>query len=227
MAKAGKYALTARLAGEAGTMRLIVDGDKSQTSDVAIPKTNDFGTYTSVDLGTVSLSAGSHVLQFLVVSGNHNFDWFEVAPAVEKPVSKPASAPTTVAVKPPTTAAVVQTKPVELPEVINDTFEDMRVGQRPSGEGWTLGGAGASVQRSPQGEGQALALVDLSPSGDAWVRRSFKTLKTAAIFEASIRFTTASDGYGISLQGDIAEDRGLPSHLGNAPELRGRRQQDR
>lgn len=73
------YIVSANVASgsESSGFSLLLD-DKEIVPSVKVPKTgDDWSTYKIIELGTVSLKAGKHVLKVLI-SGNYvNLDWFE------------------------------------------------------------------------------------------------------------------------------------------------------
>jgi hypothetical protein len=71
----GDYSLVSRLAGyNDTTLDVAVDGTRVATVDV--PDTGGWQDWTTVDSGTVSLSAGTHTVRVTANGGSFNFNWF-------------------------------------------------------------------------------------------------------------------------------------------------------
>jgi len=70
-----EYDLTARLAGKnATTLDVAVDGSHLATIDV--PDTGDWQEWTTVEAGSVSLSAGTHTIRLTANGDDFNINWF-------------------------------------------------------------------------------------------------------------------------------------------------------
>jgi hypothetical protein len=71
----GDYSLVSRLAGyNDTTLDVAVDGEQVATVDV--PDTGGWQDWTTVDSGTVPLSAGTHTVRVTANGGSFNFNWF-------------------------------------------------------------------------------------------------------------------------------------------------------
>ena len=96
------YKITANVAtaSDASAMQLLVD-DKEITESVAIEKIDTvWTTYKVVDVGSVELKKGEHVLKLLITGGYLNVDWLqftdpnaEPALAIKTPVMNVAKSP--------------------------------------------------------------------------------------------------------------------------------------
>ena len=74
-----RYDITANIATafETSGMQLFVD-DKAITDTITFEKVDSvFTTYKVVDLGSVDLTKGEHVLKLLITGGYLNVDWIE------------------------------------------------------------------------------------------------------------------------------------------------------
>ena len=88
-----KYDITANVAtaSDASAMQLLID-DKEITESLPIEKVDSvWTTYKVVDLGSVELAKGEHVLKLLITGAFLNVDWFEFTDPA-KPISIGASA---------------------------------------------------------------------------------------------------------------------------------------
>ncbi|WP_294956542.1 family 43 glycosylhydrolase [uncultured Fibrobacter sp.] len=88
-----KYDITANVAtaSDASAMQLLID-DKEITESVAVEKIDSvWTTYKVVDVGSVDLKKGEHVLRLLITGAFLNVDWFEFTDPA-KPISIGASA---------------------------------------------------------------------------------------------------------------------------------------
>ena len=74
-----KYDITANVATafETSAMQLFID-DKEITESVVFPKVDSvWTTYKEVDIGSVELKKGEHVLKLLITGGYLNVDWIQ------------------------------------------------------------------------------------------------------------------------------------------------------
>ena len=85
------YAVSVRYAtsSENTGMKLYVDG-KVALDNVAFPQGADWETYSTVDAGKVSLSAGEHVLKLEIVGNYVNIDWLNFESEKTIAIGKPA-----------------------------------------------------------------------------------------------------------------------------------------
>jgi hypothetical protein len=85
------YAVSVRYAtsSENTGMKLYVDG-KVALDNVAFPQGADWETYSTVDAGNVSLSAGEHVLKLEIVGNYVNIDWLNFESEKTIAIGKPA-----------------------------------------------------------------------------------------------------------------------------------------
>ena len=85
------YAVSVRYAtsSENTGMKLYVDG-KVALDNVAFPQGADWETYSTVDAGNVSLSAGEHVLRLEIVGNYVNIDWLNFESEKTIAIGKPA-----------------------------------------------------------------------------------------------------------------------------------------
>jgi len=78
VATAGKYKVSASVAtaSEGAGFNLFVD-DKAAIENVIVDKGEDWETYSTIDVGSVELTAGEHVLKLSIVGNFVNIDWIQ------------------------------------------------------------------------------------------------------------------------------------------------------
>ena len=76
---AGDYPLTARVASGSNASSFILSVDDKVVSDtIKVPAGEDWDTYSEVEAGKVTLSAGEHVIRLTITGDYANIDWVRI-----------------------------------------------------------------------------------------------------------------------------------------------------
>ncbi len=207
----GRYRLRIRASradGGAGRIRVYFDGvDKS--GEISLQHTGNAKTYVTNDAGTVELAAGQQVMRVHFLNGGVNVNWFELeaqgGSATPTQTASTANRTTTVTPAP-------QQQPVATPApapsgptlklITEENFDNIRAGQKPSDPRWSWSASGSvTVQATPDGEGQCLRMIDVTPVADCWVRQEFPEQKDLVTWRLRVRFNVVTSEFGLSLLG--------------------------
>ena len=193
--KSGPYAVSIRAASAGqgpAQMRVLFNGKNAGTLKIA--STGGEKNFVTTTRGVQNLVAGDQVMRIEILSEGLSLDWIEFdadakAPAV---VTRP-------------TAIVPQpTQPSPPPSsgnyIVNETFKDIALGQRPVGNEWTWSATGSiTVQEAPGAPDRVLRLVDANRASECYVRQGFAAHKGMITWHGRVRFVSALGGFGISL----------------------------
>jgi hypothetical protein len=117
VASSGNYTVSMRNAGYGGTVSIKVDGT-TILNTITIPSTNGWDTWQTTNLGTISLTGGTHTIQLFINTAGFNIRYLNFTTPLSVAITAPANnssytAPTNIAISTSATSTGTVTK-VEL-----------------------------------------------------------------------------------------------------------------
>jgi len=90
VASSGNYTVSMRNAGYGGAVSIKVDGT-TLLNNITIPSTNGWDTWQTTNLGTISLTSGTHTIQLLINTAGFNIRYLNFTTPLSVAITSPAN----------------------------------------------------------------------------------------------------------------------------------------